>query len=60
MIILPDEIIRKILLYAHPVLNKNIQYDIINYVFIRKIHRRMRNCGFCNRKHRYPRHFRCN
>lgn len=56
---LPIELVRKIYLYSHPVLNKNIQKSIINHKFLFKSRKKERICYECNRIHRLPRHFRC-
>jgi hypothetical protein len=34
---LPLEIISKIQLYSHPILNKNLQKQIHNYIFLKKV-----------------------
>ena len=59
---LPEEIILKIIMYSHPILDRNIQNDILEYNFYynnRQIKRKYINCLKCNRFHRRPRHFYC-
>ena len=58
MIQLPDEIIRKIMMYCHPVLDKRMQYQIIHYNF-KTSKLKKRYCNFCYKVHRFPRHFLC-
>ena len=58
----PEEIILKIIMYAHPILNKNIQNDILEYTFCKNRFcnkRKYINCLKCNRFHRRPMHFYC-
>ena len=57
--ILPIEIISKIQLYSHPILNRNIQKSIINYRFMSKNNKKVKICYECSRIHKLPRHFRC-
>ena len=56
---IPVEIVSKILMYCHPVLNKRIQNDIINFAFVKYRNINNRFCNICIRYHRFPFHFRC-
>lgn len=58
--ILPIELVDKIIFYSHPTLNRNLQNDIQNFIFNRKITRyKTIVCNKCNKYHRIPRHFTC-
>lgn len=58
--ILPNELVEKIIFYSHPTLSKNIQNDIKNFIFNRKMIRyKSILCEKCYKYHRIPRHFRC-
>lgn len=56
---LPESLILKIIFYAHPILKKTLQKDIINYKFINK-NKKFIYCNYCSRNHKFPRHFSCN
>ena len=59
---LPEEIILKIIMYAHPILDPRIQKDILGHFFYKNRsnnNRKYVNCLKCNRFHRRPRHFYC-
>ena len=56
---IPIEIVSKIYMYAHPILNKYIQRSIINYNFVYKTNKNTIYCYKCSRNHRYPKHFSC-
>lgn len=55
---LPIEIISKIQLYSHPILNKNLQTQIHDYIFY-KNNSKIKFCNKCLKNHRYPKHFKC-
>ena len=57
---LPREIILKIIMYSHPILNKRIQSQIKNrYLKNSKLKFKKRYCDFCSRYHTFPIHFCC-
>lgn len=56
--LLPREIISKIIMYSHPVLNKRIQSQIKNR-HLKKSKFKKRYCDFCSRYHTFPVHFCC-
>lgn len=61
---LPLELINIIRLYAHPVINKDLQKQIHNHTFYKKkinikYIKNMKYCNICLKNHRYPKHFKC-
>lgn len=57
---IPIEIVNKILLYSHNILDRKVQNDIINYSFEKKIKsKNIKYCSICLKYHRIPKHFRC-
>ena len=52
---LPLELRLKIQMYSHPILDKKIQQQIMNYKF-RRIYVRNEFCRFCERYHKIPRY----
>lgn len=51
---IPMEIVSKIMMFSHPVMNENLKQQIKNFRF-----NKISFCNDCCKKHRFPRHFRC-